>query len=334
MIRALAATLCLTTAAAADSRVPGQSVFGQNNYTEYVPGDLPIVISAPHGGRETPGSIPDRTSGVTDSDANTQELARTIAEVVHSETGHHVHLIICRLHRRKLDANREIAEAAQGSPAAVQAWTEHHAFIEEACTSAVKRYGKAFLIDLHGHGHPDPRLELGYLHSAMDLADCEDRLNGPSFVRASSLRMIAEQGKQPYTDLIRGPTSLGALMEARGFPSTPSPRMPVPTEPYFRGGYTISRHCNAEQHIAGLQIEANRPRLRDTADNRLRFSRALVDALKPFLACHLGLEIGGGKTPAAGWPCYSLRQVPPHIDAKSAASPATPQNAPPCQPQP
>jgi hypothetical protein len=40
-----------------------------------------------------------------------------------------------------------------------------------------------------------------------------------------------------------------------------------------------------------LQIEANRPRLRDTPENRLRFARALVGSLSQYISIHLGIEI-------------------------------------------
>jgi hypothetical protein len=199
--------------------------------------------------------------------------------------------VVCRLHRSKLDANRDLAEATQGNELAVQAWKEHHAFIETACEAAVRQFGVAFLIDLHGHGHADPRVELGYLHNALDLADCEEALNESSYVKTSSLRWIVERSDLSHVDLLRGPLSLGALLEARGFPATPSPRMPVPTEPFFRGGYTVVRHCQSDQNVTGLQIEANRPRLRDTPENRLRFARALVGSLSQYISIHLGIEI-------------------------------------------
>lgn len=283
----------MTMVCQAEERVPGNSVLGRQNYIEYVPGNLPLVIAVPHGGRLKPGEIPDRVNGVTDIDANTQELARTIAAVVHAETGRHAHLVVCRLHRSKLDANRDLAEGAQGSEIAMQAWEEHHRFIEQACEETVRKFGVAFLIDLHGHGHPDARVELGYVQSALDLADCEEALNSASAVNASSLRWIVERSDLSHVELLHGPLSLGALLEKEGFPSTPSPRMPVPTEPFFRGGYTIQRHCQSDKNVTGLQIEANRPRLRDTAENRLRFARALVKSLQTFFPAHLGMTLGG-----------------------------------------
>lgn len=305
------AIVLLALHARADEPVPGNSVFGERNFIEYVPGELPLILAVPHGGRLKPADIPDRTTGVTDSDANTQELARTIAAVIHAETGRHAHLVICRLHRSKLDANRELAEAAQGSAVAEQAWREHHAFIEQACDAAVGRFGVAFVIDLHGHGHPDARVELGCLQNALELADCDEALNEATYVHSSSLRWIVERGAISHAELLRGPLSFGALLEANGFPATPSPRMPVPTEPFFRGGHTIERHCDASRHITGLQIEANRPRLRDTAENRLRFAHALLSTLKAYFPLHLGLGLDGRKPLEPGAPIARLQPPNP-----------------------
>lgn len=296
MTRTLFLTLWLPAAGlgvASEEWIVGNSVFGQHSYIEYIPGDLPLVIAVPHGGHEEPVMMPRRVDGVTDSDANTQELARTIAAVVHAQTGRHAHLIISRLHRNRLDPNREITEAAQGNPAAEQAWREHHGFIEQACADAVRLHGVAFLIDLHGHGHKDLRVELGYLHSALDLADCTEALNEPSYAKSGSLGLIMTRSELSYVELLHGPLSLGAMLENEGFLATPSPRLPVPNEPFFRGGYTIARHCDPAQRVTGVQIEANRPRLRDTPANRLAFAHALVRALDPYLITHLGIGIDG-----------------------------------------
>src|SRR5690554_5290408 len=52
-------------------------------------GNMPLVISAPHGGRMTPSEIPDRQgSGITTAlDTNTEELAWEIARVLADEYG-------------------------------------------------------------------------------------------------------------------------------------------------------------------------------------------------------------------------------------------------------
>lgn len=272
---------------------PGEKAFGTREYIEYIAGDLPLVVAAPHGGRETPTDIPDRTSGVRDMDVNTQELARQFAEAVHAKTGGHMHLVISRLHRKKLDPNREIEEAAQGNSVAKRVWTEYHDFIDWACEAAVMQHGVTFFIDLHGQSHPDVRVELGYLHSAKDLAASDEAMNQPAFIAKGSYQWIAARSSMTYSQIIRGPESLGALLEKRGFPATPSPRMPTPTEPFFSGGYTVRRHCDASRHVAGLQIETNKMRLRDTEVNRKKFVDALVDTLAEYLPARLGIGLDG-----------------------------------------
>lgn len=272
---------------------PGKSYFGEDNYIEYIAGDLPLIISSPHGGREKPDAFPDRTKGVLDIDVNTQELARTIADEIHTRTGHHAHLIICRLARIKLDCNREIAEAAAGMPAGERAWKEYHAFIEKASAAAVAQAGKGFLIDVHGQGHKDQRIELGYLHPIETFALSDAELDAPAIAAAGSLRLVAAHSKLPYSELVRGPRSLGARLEANGFPSAPSPERPEPVLPFFIGGYTVSRHAGKGSKIAGVQIEANRKGVRDTAEARAKFAAALVPVLREFLDEQFGLKLGG-----------------------------------------
>ncbi len=289
-LTALACTLLAAPLSAADLE-PGHSTFGEKKYIEYIAGDLPLIISAPHGGRETPDDIPTRDQGVVQSDRNTQELARSIAAEIHARTGHHPHLVICRLHRQKLDCNREIAEAAAGDPIAEKAWAEYHAFLDQARATAIAASGNAFYIDLHGQNHADRRIELGYLHSHETLAKPEESLNDPAVARAGSLRRLAEKTTLSYVELLRGPRSLGALLEARGFPCTPSPERPVPNLPYFPGGYSVRRHVPADEPIAGVQIECNLTGLRDTEANRTRFATALVATLREYLAEHFALPL-------------------------------------------
>ena len=52
--------------AAADQAKP---IFGTNEYVEYLPGSLPVVIGAPHGGSLKPEDMPDRTEGKVMQDA-------------------------------------------------------------------------------------------------------------------------------------------------------------------------------------------------------------------------------------------------------------------------
>jgi N-formylglutamate amidohydrolase len=293
MIRfCLFVSLSFIAAAFATDEPASKAVFGTQRYVEYIPGELPLVISAPHGGLLKPKSVADRTYGVVDADANTQDLARRIAAETKKQTGKSLDLIISHLHRSKLDPNREIKEAAQGDPTAEMIWQEYHNYIEQALKASVVRHGRAFFIDLHGQNHKDIRVELGYMHRVTDLAKPIQEINSVDFIQSGSIQLISEFNPTvPYVDLLFGPNSLGAMLEQHGFLATPSPRMTVPTEPYFRGGYTIDRHSKAAANVAGLQIEANRIRLRDSPENRQKFAEALVQTLCIYIPKWLKVEM-------------------------------------------
>lgn len=271
--------------------VPGQSYFGRNNYVEYLAGDLPVVISAPHGGDLTPDEIDDRSFGSTAADANTQELVREIATVVQQRTGRFPHIVISRLHRQKLDPNREIVEAAQGNVFAEHAWEEFHNFIQRAENAVVAQYGNGLYLDLHGHGHPLQRLELGYLLSATDLAQTDVVLDQSGLADQSSIRTLVRDAAATFSALLRGPNSLGTLLEQGGYPSVPSTIQPDPgSDPYFTGGLSTQQHGSVDgAPVSGIQLEAHFDGVRDTQGNRAAFALALTNALETYLSVHYGI---------------------------------------------
>ena len=107
------------------------------------------------------------------------ELGRYILEEIKKATGGNClpHLVINRLRRTKLDANRDLFEAALGNPDAINAWYAFHRFIDSAKMQVFNQSGKGLLIDLHGHGHGIQRLELGYLLSGSNLRAGNNYLN-------------------------------------------------------------------------------------------------------------------------------------------------------------
>lgn len=276
--------------------VPGDSYFGENSYIEYIAGDLPIILSAPHGGSLKPDDIPDRSYGSVGRDMNTQELARSIQSAIHNRTGGYPHIIINRLHRVKLDANREIVEAAQGDAEAEQAWHDFNDFIETAKQKVIDDYGSGFYIDLHGHGHEIQRLELGYLLSRSDLALSDVALNAQTYIDKSSYRTLVGESGLTLSELIRGPGSLGTLLETRGYPAVPSSNQPNPgDDSYFTGGYNTQVNGSRDGGlISGIQIECNYTGVRNTSSNRTVFSQALAEALEIFIDNLYGFDLQAG----------------------------------------
>ncbi len=278
-------------AAAPAPKVPGQSYFGTARHVEYLAGDLPLVITVPHGGRAQPADLPPRQKGVTVMDANTQELARDLVAELERLSGGRVHVIFSHLHRSRLDPNREIVEAANGHPGAEQVWREFHAAIEGALAAAVARHGFAFLVDLHGHAHPVARLELGYALAAPQLNRTDAEFDASGVIGLSTLGDLHVRRGGSAADLIRGPRSLGSLLAAGGLPATPSSPDPQPgDQPFFAGGYIVQRHAAAAEtrKVDGLQIECPRPGVRDTPENRARFARITAPALLEFLRENYG----------------------------------------------
>jgi hypothetical protein len=273
-----------SSGSAACAGTPGATCFSRNNFVEYLAGDAPIVISVPHGGALTPAAIPDRTSGTTVTDSNTIELGRAIVQALLARTGRPVHLVICHLRRTKLDANREVGEAAQGNADAIEAWNDYHGFLEQATRAVASASGRGLYIDLHGHGHAKARLELGYLLTGAVLDRSNAELDSQGAASQSSLRLAMNFTASTFSEVLRGGTSLGARLAP--VPSVPSPADPSPgADPFFEGGYSTARHTAI---IPGLQIESHFG-VRDTSASRSAFAAAVADAVLAFMRDHLGL---------------------------------------------
>src|SRR5262245_52259457 len=61
----------VTPADTAVAYVAGQSYLGTNAYVEYLAGNAPVILTAPHGGSLAPSSIPDRTDARCGGSATT-----------------------------------------------------------------------------------------------------------------------------------------------------------------------------------------------------------------------------------------------------------------------
>jgi N-formylglutamate amidohydrolase len=278
-------------AAGLRAETPGMSVFLADRTVEYIPGTLPLIIAAPHGGQLEPSDIPDRKDGVTTRDAETDQLAIELADAIARRSGARPHLILCHLHREKVDCNRDALTGTGGNPKALATWRAFH----EAIGKARAATGHGLYLDLHGHSHPVPRVEIGYLLNAEQLRETGPGLS--ALAQVSSLASMAKRTPGTFEGLLRGPVSLGGLLEKAGYPSVPSPSSPHPGgDPYFRGGYNTARYRTggADDGFFAFQIECPKRGIRDTRENRLRFAEVLSVALEEWLAHHSEIRLGKG----------------------------------------
>lgn len=298
--------------------VPGTTYWGRSNYTEYIAGNMPLIISAPHGGDTNPAELPNRTNTstytvTTDPDLWTANLARAIRTATFNRYGRYPHVIICNVDRAKVDCNREIGEGAQNNTNTQTLWREFHAYLGIARQQVSNNYGRGLYIDLHGHGHTIQRCELGY--NLSDATLFKSSLTS-SDDNNSTINALSARSRQSFNDLVRGTLSLGALLEKRGFPCVPSVSNPNPgtnssgaTNTYFNGGYNVETYGTATANggtIDAIQIECNYTNVRaksssssysDDVAVRATFSSNLIASLDEFFKYHLEMTLDTQATP-------------------------------------
>lgn len=268
-----------------------------SGYIQYWPGELPVVISAPHGGKKKPDDIPNRSSGVTVLDGYSAELATAIREAMRDHFGKTPHLIICELSRTKVDCNREIVEGSQGNVKSEQVWKEYHAFIDEAEKAVLAKSPHGMYFDIHSHGHPKKRIEIGYLLKNQDLQLTDDQINAdPSIAARSSIRELDKLSPATFAELVRGPTSLGGLLEARGIEAVPSPQTVLdPKDSYFNGAYDITAHGSRDKsQLDGAQLETP-IQVRNTPEHRAATAKALAESVDIYFEKHFQIKLPHGK---------------------------------------
>lgn len=264
-------------------------------YIEVRGGTLPIILTVPHGGTLKPSNVLARRYGVTGMDANTIQLSEMIIEELEKRHGGRPHAIISRLHRTKLDPNREVKEAAQGDPTAEAAWRRFHDGAKAACISVMKKHGMGLLLDIHGHRHLDQRVELGYLVKADMLKRTDAELNADAALIAStSIRDLDKRSPQSFAELLRGPQSLGGLLELRGFRCLPSPSKANPgiLAGYFSGVYDVAAHGSRDGGtVSAIQVECPWTNVRERPQDQRRFAIALADSLGVYFEVHFGRKL-------------------------------------------
>ena len=284
----------------AQTFTPGSTYHDDTGYVRYQAGNLPIVISAPHGGSLEPASIPDRDCAGCSviKDSWTQTIAEGLYDAIFEQTGCYPHLIINLLHRKKFDANRDIGDAADGEPTVEQAWYGYHEFIDSAKAQVVEDYNRGLFLDIHGHAHTIQRIELGYLLSGSELRLSDATLNTTTYIDESSILTLVGDNIQglSHSDLLRGTESFGTLLDEKGFPSVPSFSDPFPDvgEDYFSGGYNTVRHGSRDNNaeIDAIQIELNQD-VRFNSTNRAILIDSLSKVANEYIDLHYNDQYEG-----------------------------------------
>ncbi len=257
------------------------------DYLDIQVGTMPLVLSAPHGGLRKPKDAPDRKEGILRRDVGVREMAFELADAIELRTGFRPFVVATSLHRVKLDANREVEEAAQGGKLATEVWRLYHHALEEAGLNALALgHGHALLLDIHGQTHPEQWIEVGHAVSANVLAGTDADLDDLPGMDAA---------------WIRGPLSMGAFLEAEGYRAVPAPGILHPDgRKYYSGGYITRRHRG--NGLRSIQLEFPM-HLRKQEGRRESVPKA-TDAICGFFAEHFSiprLDLAAQELPTA-WP--------------------------------
>jgi len=286
-------------------------------YVTHMPGELPIILSAPHGGWEQPAGLVERDHGCSNStqctythecpikddkncritrvtDSYTRDLTLEVREELYNLTGAYPHVIIMELKRTILDANRDIYNGAYGVPEVEAVWTEYHRAIDQS-KSAIQGLGIFF--DMHGQSHDDGWVEIGYLISGSNL---DQGVLDPATTSIKSLASTVSERGVSFPSLVRGESSFGGLLQKHGYKVIPSPQHPTRAGgKYYSGGYNTKVHGSRDGgDIDAIQIESHSSQRFDSA-LRQKYAHALACTMTSYMNINYKMNL----TSHATMPC-------------------------------
>ena len=207
-------------------------------------GALPILLTAPHGGREAiPGIAPRHTEdkaqveafrrwgGVhVEGDPNTDILVQGIAAEIKNLTGKEPYLVVAKFLRKYIDANRPPQLGLDG-PEARPYYDYYHESIRRFVDEIRRNYPAGLLIEVHGQ-----------------IKDPEVIMRGTINGRAVE-RLLRRSGVEAVT----GPNGIYGRLEANGFKIFPGNDVPPrghSEDAGFNGGYTVFTY--GSHNLAGI----------------------------------------------------------------------------------
>lgn len=231
-------------------------------------GDLPIILTAPHGGNAPiPGVPPRQGKDIarfrTATDALTKELTENLADAIEGQMGKRPFVVAACFHRKYLDANRRPSEAFE-SIEAESAYRDYHQAITDARNEVIQRWGHGILLDIHGQIAEPTTIFRG-------------TQNGKS-----TTHLIQRFGVQAQN----GPLSLWGLFAKHGFQVMPEVGSVDREHADYNGGYTVITHGSGSGGtIDAVQLEIGRD-LRAVA-NQMETTNQLAMAIREFAEMYL-----------------------------------------------
>jgi len=212
-----------------------------------VDGNIPIILSAPHGGSIESNKIKNRTFGVTTKDSYTIEVLKLISQEIQYKIRKQPSIIYANNSRKEIDYNREVDSAFVDKKLSKLYYQYHHD-IQKAIMNNIWSDSVILYVDIHGQNHKHGMLEIGF-----------DKEKG--FTEKEIL--------------------LGNLIYSEKILCYPSSFTEKP-KPYFNGGYCIEIYKRYPNVIA-VQLEIPN-KMRNTLKKRKEFAKIVANVLVTYYA--------------------------------------------------
>lgn len=238
-------------------------------------GAIPIVVTAPHGGRQVIAGVPERLgNGVPHfavrRDNNTAELAHLLAARLAERLGAKPFMIVADFERKYVDVNRP-PEHAYEVPSAKVFYDNYHGAVAAAVAHVRRQWGHGFLIDVHGQ-----------------TAEQETIFRGTDN-RTTVRSLIERHGSHALS----GPKSILGRLQAAGYRVVPD-LSGQERERQYTGGYTTRTYgSHRGTNVDAMQLELGAALRRKT--NLERTAADLAQAIAVFTREYLPL-VEGAKT--------------------------------------
>jgi len=208
-------------------------------------GTLPIILTAPHGGREPiPGIPPRNVEGKPrggskyelGTDRETDVLVQAIAREIRQLTGEDVYLVMAKFQRKLIDANRP-PNIAFDNVKAEPYYQYYHQTIRRFIDAIRSSHRAGLLIDVHGQNKLPDALVRG-------------TRNGLAIKQ-----LLERSGMKAVT----GPEGLFGQLAGNGFtvfPSNDVPASGTSENGVYNGGFTVARYgSHTKSGIDAVQFE-------------------------------------------------------------------------------
>jgi hypothetical protein len=257
--------------------------YSESLFVKRYRGTMPIILTCPHGGLESPPSVKEREETKTPSncgnftknrDLETDTITEGIAEKILELTGLSPYVVTAKFHRKFIDANRNLDCAFTDSDAK-EFYEEYHNRISDYVSQILEENNnRGFLFDIHGIK------ELEKDPADIYLGTANNKSLQPNFNRAN---IFKRHGLHGLLRASRHQIGLGGANTVFEYRVSPANENAKETD-RVRGGFTVREYAEKSK-INCIQIEIA-DTIRDNEEKRGFVIEDLAFAMINFVRRH------------------------------------------------